>query len=347
MRDILYFRYVYGVKRTASDSTVTAGRVDVEGFDGVKAYQYALQRDGTAVDNRVWGKKYHEAGTSTNSNNIYVASAVAADATIVTETDATYISYGGNPIFKVRGKYYGNCGAATSTTDCYASNTVSGTTYPYVLAGQKSNTGTCSNGGAAQCDTATASTQGAAGTSACIVVGADSLGSCPSADVTQLYFMGDGREDAPGTSVTTASTLKPQEMPYTRCLVCHGSQEFLTPPSAANQISDPCWNPSGSSIFSTTAEATMDPRLYCQPANGFCSTTTWQYSTKDTAGTTTSHWVGVERGCASTSTTQTLPSYNDQGNDYNFKRGLSSTYAYVRYHAATNTASKAKDNAKV
>ena len=154
--------------------------------------------------------------------------------------------------------------------------------------------------------------------------------------------MGDGREDEPATTVTEVTTTTVQEQPYTRCLVCHDSQEFLSPPSASNQISSPCWNPSGSSTFETDAEANMDPRKFCRPANGLCATTTWQYSTRDKAGTTTSHWIGVERGCADPSTTQTAPSYDSTGNSYNFKRALSSTKAFVRYYAATNTASKAK-----
>ena len=48
---------VYGVKRFASDSAVTAGRVDLEGFDGVKAYQMSLKRDGTDIMNAAYGRK--------------------------------------------------------------------------------------------------------------------------------------------------------------------------------------------------------------------------------------------------------------------------------------------------
>ena len=162
-----------------------------------------------------------------------------------------------------------------------------------------------------------------------------------------VTFMGDGREDAPAASVTVATTTTFQEQSYTRCLVCHGSQEFLSPPSAANQITDPCWNPSGSSVFATTLKATKDPRQYCQATNGLCATTTWQYSTKNSGGATTSHWIGVERGCADPSTAGTAPSHATTGNDYNFKRALESAKAYVRYYPATNTASKAKHNAKV
>ena len=48
---------VYGVKRFASDSAVTAGRVDLEGFDGIKAYQMSLKRDGTDIMNAAYGRK--------------------------------------------------------------------------------------------------------------------------------------------------------------------------------------------------------------------------------------------------------------------------------------------------
>ena len=91
----------------------------------------------------------------------------------------------------------------------------------------------------------------------------------------------------------------------------------------------------------------LGARKFCKPLNGLCSTTTWQYSTKDKGGSTTSHWVGIERGCAGAPTANTMATHDTTGNTYNFKRGISSGKAFVRFYAASNTASKAKDNAKV
>ena len=54
---------VYGVKRFASDSAVTAGRVDLEGFDGIKAYQMSLKRDGTDIKNAAYGRKGRDINT--------------------------------------------------------------------------------------------------------------------------------------------------------------------------------------------------------------------------------------------------------------------------------------------
>ena len=291
-----------------------------------------MARSGTVDDNRIFGRKYYQITPDAGQDSV----------------DANYASYGGNPIFKQRSLYYGNCGVSTpgtrsaSGSDCKSST---GGEFLFINAGQIAVVGTACAAGKPMCDYATATTSGATGTAACIL--GHSLVNTDCTVATQMLFMGDGREDVASSTVTEPSTTTGQEQPYTRCLVCHDSQEFLTPPSAANQVTLGCWNPSGSSVFDTDQEATMDPRKYCQPANGFCSTTTWQYSTRDKAGTTTSHWVGVERGCSDVTTEQTAPSYESVGNDYNFKRALSSTKAYVRYHAATNTASKAKDNAKV
>ena len=108
-------------------------------------------------------------------------------------------------------------------------------------------------------------------------------------------------------------------------------------------ITDPCWNPSGSSTFRTDDDALMDPRHYCQPPadTPYCTTSTWQYSTEDAAGARTSHWVGIKRGCQS-STTTAGTEIAATGNN----RAASNLKENVRYYAPANTAAKAKDNAR-
>ena len=87
----------------------------------------------------------------------------------------------------------------------------------------------------------------------------------------------------------------------------------------------------------------MDPRHYCQPPADapYCTTSTWQYSTEDAAGARTSHWVGIKRSCA-TSTTTHGTEIDATGNN----RAASNLKENVRFYAPANTAAKAKDNAR-
>ena len=160
------------------------------------------------------------------------------------------------------------------------------------------------------------------------------------ANNAESCFMGDGREDKADDTSTTLSIVPVQETPYTRCLICHGTQEFRSPPLVGSEVTHPCWNPSGSTLYDTDLDATLDPRKYCQPTLGFCSTTTWQYSTFDDAGATSSHWIGIERGCGDDTNTPT------DATSHTTKRGATAMNERIRWYAATNTASKAKDNAK-
>merc|ERR1712168_375194 len=82
------------------------------------------------------------------------------------------------------------------------------------------------------------------------------------------------------------------------------------------------------------------------PTAGCCKTTTWQYSTRDSAGSTSSYWVGIERGCPDTSVDSQRATNDDVGVAHTTKRGATNMKEFVRYYPATNTASKAKDNAK-
>ena len=88
----------------------------------------------------------------------------------------------------------------------------------------------------------------------------------------------------------------------------------------------------------------MDPRQYCQPpaTAPFCTTSTWQYSTEDTAGARTSHWVGIRRGCATTASKAGPELAATAGGS----RAASDLKENVRFYAPANTAAKAKDNAR-
>ena len=90
-------KWVYGVNRYGSSSSVAPGLVDVPNYDGVKAFQYSIQR---TVGDAVHGRKY-EFGATT---------------------------YGANPMFKQRGKYYGLCSKSPKPAgaDCGSDATKAG-----------------------------------------------------------------------------------------------------------------------------------------------------------------------------------------------------------------------------
>ena len=188
-------KWVYGVNRYGSSSNVAAGLVDVPNYDGVKAFQYSIQR--TSGD-AVHGRKYVKTATT----------------------------FGANPMFKQRGKYYGLCNnedsSVTADAECakVADNGATGTAVTSIA-----DTG-CPTEGIKIC--------GTDNKTVCIYDKAAS-DTCPAARtaahnaadrVAQQLFMGDGRED---DSATTLSTVSVQTQKYTRCLVCHGSQEFTIP----------------------------------------------------------------------------------------------------------------------
>ena len=51
-----------------------------------------------------------------------------------------------------------------------------------------------------------------------------------------MCYMGDGREDKSDATETSVSIVGVQETPYTRCLICHGTQEFRSPPATASEV---------------------------------------------------------------------------------------------------------------
>ena len=167
-------------------------------------------------------------------------------------------------------------------------------------------------------------------------------------------FAIDGREAAPSDLTTRQTNKQPtteavQSTPFTLCLVCNGAQEFSAQPTSAADITDPCWNPSGSSVFKTDDVTARDINKYCVPNNGMCRTETWQYKTKNDLQTT-SFWVGIERGCqtntASTSAGTVSSATSGDGESHGTNRAADGMTKFTRYYIATNTASKAKDNAK-
>ena len=181
-------KWVYGVNRYSSSSSVAAGLVDVPNYDGVKAFQYSIQR---TVGDAVHGRKYEKTATT----------------------------FGANPMFKQRGKFYGQCSDASAGADtaCAAVTGAAG-----IAVASIADTG---------CDAATGAIKicGTDDKVNCIFTKAAS-NTCPAArtssTVAQQLFMGDGRED---DSATALSTVTVQTQKYTRCLVCHGSQEFTIP----------------------------------------------------------------------------------------------------------------------
>ena len=135
-----------------------------------------------------------------------------------------------------------------------------------------------------------------------------------------------------------------------KCIVCSGSQEFKSQPTQSSQITDPCWNPSGSTVWKTDDVTARDINKFCVPNNGLCKTSTWQYATKNSLKVT-SYWVGIQRGCQDNvdgSSTGGIVSYVREGNGYahGIGRAADGMTKFVRYYTATNTAAKAKDNAK-
>ena len=135
-----------------------------------------------------------------------------------------------------------------------------------------------------------------------------------------------------------------------KCIVCSGSEEFKSQPKQSAEITDPCWNPSGSTVWATDDVTARDPNRYCVPNNGLCKTSTWQYATKN-ALKITSYWVGIQRGCQDNtdgSNTGGIVSFVEEGDGYphGIARAADGMTKFVRYYAATNTAAKAKDNAK-
>ena len=184
-----------------------------------------------------------------------------------------------------------------------------------------------------------------------------SLTTASESSTTGEYYQAfaiDGREAAPSDLSTRQTNEQPtteavQSTPFTLCLVCNGAQEFAAQPTTAADITDPCWNPSGSSVFKTDDVTARDINKYCVPNNGMCRTETWQYKTKNDLQTT-SFWVGIERGCQtntpSTSANVVSDNTSGQGEPHGTNRAADSMTKFVRYYIATNTASKAKDNAK-
>ena len=137
--------------------------------------------------------------------------------------------------------------------------------------------------------------------------------------------------------------MTPQQTPNTLCVVCSESQEFPSHPSKSNEVTIPCWNPSGASSITTDSDSMRNPKKFCMPNNGFCRTETWQYATRSPTKTT-SFWMGIERGCQPNqdSSSDEMLSLNTEGAGlgYTGARGVDGLTKYVRYYVASNTATK-------
>ena len=108
-------------------------------------------------------------------------------------------------------------------------------------------------------------------------------------------------------------------------------------------------SPKSASSYATDDITARNTNFFCVPRNGLCVTETWQYSTEDELATT-SFWVGVRRSCQSASAGELKPTWSkeyDDAADHGTPRGARGMKKFVRTYLATNTAAKAKDNAKV
>ena len=195
--------WVYGINRYGSSSSVAAGLVDVPNYDGVKAFQYSIQR---SAGDLVYGRKYDVGATT----------------------------YGANPIFKQRGKFYGTCNLTTLTADATHCNNDSplgtdivGPGMANVVAGFASTDAKCPATKVCGSDKIVNCVFNGEATNSCVSTNSALTDfALRTSAVTDQLFMGDGRED---DSATALSTVSVQSQKYTRCLVCHGSQEFTIP----------------------------------------------------------------------------------------------------------------------
>ena len=198
--------WVYGINRYGSSSSVAAGLVDIPNYDGVKAFQYSIQR---TVGDAVHGRKYDRAATT----------------------------FGANPTFKERGKFYGLCSQATKEADSPCASVADVGTQPASLT---KDTDCNVDGDSAITDSRAVRICDLEQQVDCVFTGT-ATDACPdsgrTSTVAQQLFMGDGRED---DSATALSTVTGQKQKYTRCLVCHGSQEFTIPQAQSSGNSTFC-----------------------------------------------------------------------------------------------------------
>ena len=137
-------------------------------------------------------------------------------------------------MFKQRGKFYGTCSLTTKVEDATHCGNDSPYTSPIIGPGM-------SNTEAAFSASATTKDEHCPGTRicdtdkrvACVLTGTADVCISTVSDFAsrspafaEQLFMGDGREDDTATALSTVSL---QTQKYTRCLVCHGSQEFAIP----------------------------------------------------------------------------------------------------------------------
>ena len=145
--------------------------------------------------------------------------------------ERTATTYGANPMFKERGKFYGTCPLSSrESTDSKCENTGAAGTTQYLNPPADSG---CSGSGYSMqpvCDLEQKAE--------CLLFSAPS-NLCSEANdaqsrsisVSQQLFMGDGRDNVDASSVTKTTA---QTQQFTRCIVCHDSEELLISPSKSS-----------------------------------------------------------------------------------------------------------------
>ena len=144
--------------------------------------------------------------------------------------ERTATTYGANPMFKERGKFYGTCPKSSRSTDSKCENIGAAGTTQYLNPPDDSG---CSGSGYSMqpvCDLEQKAE--------CLLFSAPS-NMCSEANdaqsrsisVSQQLFMGDGRDNVDASSVTKTTA---QTQQFTRCIVCHDSEELLISPSKSS-----------------------------------------------------------------------------------------------------------------
>ena len=144
--------------------------------------------------------------------------------------ERTATTYGANPMFKERGKFYGTCPLSTErSTDSKCENTGAAGTTQYNnppadsgCSGSEYMQPVCDLDQKAECLLFRAPSN--------MCNDASDAGS-RSISVSQQLFMGDGRDNVDASTVTKTTA---QTQQFTRCIVCHDSEELLISPSKSS-----------------------------------------------------------------------------------------------------------------
>ena len=144
--------------------------------------------------------------------------------------ERTATTYGANPVFKERGKFYGTCPLSSRSTDSKCENAGAAGTNQYN--NPPSDSGCTGSGYSMQpvCDLEQKAECVLFSASKDLCNEASDAGS-RSISVLQQKFMGDGRDGVDASTVTKTTA---QTQQFTRCIVCHDSQELEISPSKSS-----------------------------------------------------------------------------------------------------------------